>query len=51
MWLAALVIGVILVAAAVTVGALGYRALPRRPAPLTRERLESDVKQLRERMT
>ena len=51
MWLAALVIGAILVAAAVTVGTLGYRSLPRRPAPLTRERLESDLERLRERMT
>jgi uncharacterized membrane protein YqjE len=51
MWLAAFVIGVILAVTAVTVGTRGYRRLPRRPAPLTRERLESDVKRLRERMT
>ena len=51
MWFAALVIGATLVAAAVTVGTLGYRSLPRRPAPLTRERLESDLERLRERMT
>ena len=51
MWIAALVIGVILAGAALTMGTLGYHSLPRRPAPLTRERLESDLKRLRERMT
>lgn len=50
MWLASLVIGGILVATAAVLAIAGWRALPRKPMAETRERIESDVKQLRERI-
>jgi protein-S-isoprenylcysteine O-methyltransferase Ste14 len=50
MWLAAVVIGGILLLVGALLGYLGYRAIPQRPMWETKERLESDVKQLRERI-
>jgi hypothetical protein len=49
-WLVALVIGAGLVAVAVGAGVYGWRAFPKRPLNGTRERLESDLKQFRERV-
>jgi hypothetical protein len=49
-WLAALVMGAGLLVTAGVLGYVGFRALPRRPLAETRERLESDVKRLRERI-
>lgn len=50
MWLAAVVVGGILLAVAATLGAIGWKAMPPRLLGQTRERLESDVKQLKERV-
>jgi membrane protein implicated in regulation of membrane protease activity len=50
MWLAALVVGGALLLVAAILAAVGWRALPRKPLAETRARLESDVKQLRERI-
>ncbi|HEY6463597.1 MAG TPA: phage holin family protein [Polyangiaceae bacterium] len=50
MWLAALVVGGGLLLVAAVLAAVGWRALPRKPLAETRARLESDVKQLRERI-
>lgn len=50
MWLAALVTGGILLVVGGVLGYLGYRAMPQRPMSETKERLETDVKQLRERI-
>ena len=50
MWLAALLIGAILMLLAGAMGLAGWRALPRKPLGETKERLESDLKQLKERI-
>lgn len=50
MWLASLILGGILLVVAGLLGFLGYKALPRKPLVETKERFESDVKQLRERI-
>jgi hypothetical protein len=50
MWLAALVVGGVLLLIGGILGLVGWRALPRKPLAETRARLESDVKQLRERI-
>jgi hypothetical protein len=49
-WLVALILGGILFVCAAAAGLYGWRALPKRPMNGTRERLESDLKQLRERI-
>jgi hypothetical protein len=49
-WLAALVVGAILLAVSGALAFSGYKALPRRPLNDTKERLESDLKQLKERI-
>jgi len=49
-WLASLIIGGILLALAAALVLGGYRALPRRPLEETRERVEADLKQLKERV-
>jgi hypothetical protein len=49
-WLAALLIGVILLAMAGAVGYGGYKAMPRKPLGETRERLGANLKQLKERI-
>jgi hypothetical protein len=49
-WLAALIIGAILLAGAGAAALLGWKAVPKRPMGSTRERLQTDVKQLRERI-
>jgi hypothetical protein len=49
-WLAALLVGVILLATSAAIGYGGYRAMPRKPLGETRERLEADLKQLKERI-
>jgi hypothetical protein len=50
-WLVALVAGAVLLAVAIVLGVLGMRKLPTRPMHETQERLASDVKELRERIT
>ena len=50
-WLVALVAGAVLVAAAIALGVLGLRWFPTRPMNETKERIASDVRQLRERIT
>lgn len=50
LWLAALVLGAILLLCAGAAAFLGWRAIPKRPMSGTRERLESNVKQLKERI-
>jgi hypothetical protein len=49
-WLAALLIGAILTLLAGAAGLGGWKALPRKPLGETKERLESDLKQLKERI-
>lgn len=49
-WLAALIIGGILVVLAGVMALGGYKALPRRPLEQTKERIETDLKQLKERV-
>ncbi|HTQ45152.1 MAG TPA: phage holin family protein [Polyangiaceae bacterium] len=50
-WLAALVIGGILLALAALLALGGYKALPRRPLlGETKERMQTDLKQLKERV-
>jgi uncharacterized membrane protein YqjE len=49
-WLAALLIGVVLALLAGAAGLAGWKALPRKPLGETKERLESDLKQLKERI-
>jgi hypothetical protein len=50
-WVAALVIGGILLALAALLGLGGYKALPRRPLlGETKERVQTDLKQLKERV-
>jgi Na+/proline symporter len=50
LWLAALVLGAILLALAVVLGLAGWRAMPKHPLSGTRERLETDLKDLKERV-
>lgn len=49
-WLAALIIGGILVVMAGVLALGGYKALPKRPLEQTKERIETDLKQLKERV-
>jgi hypothetical protein len=49
-WLGAVVAGAILLAIAVTLGLIAWRAIPLRPFDETRGRLRADVAQLRERI-
>jgi hypothetical protein len=49
-WLTSLIIGVILLASAGGLAFAGYKALPTKPLAETKERLESDLKQLKERI-
>jgi hypothetical protein len=49
-WLVALVLGLILAVLAGVIGLGGWKALPRKLLGETRERIESDFKQLRERI-
>lgn len=49
-WLAALIIGGILLVLAGTLAYGGFQALPKRPLEETKERIESDLKQLKERV-
>jgi uncharacterized membrane protein YqjE len=49
-WLAACLMGGILLLLSLTAGILGWRALPKRPLGATRARLESGYKQLKERL-
>jgi hypothetical protein len=48
--LAALIVGGILVVAGALCGALGYRALPRKPLPKTAERLKIDLTMAKEQL-
>lgn len=48
-WLAALIIGGIVLLVAGALGYAGWKAIPRRPLAETKERVETDLKQLRER--
>jgi hypothetical protein len=50
LWLSALVLGGILVVLALVLGLAGWRAIPKRPLLGTRERLETDLKDLKERV-
>jgi hypothetical protein len=49
-WLAAVILGAILLAVCGALAFAGYKALPRSPFGGTKERLESDLKKLRERI-
>ncbi len=49
-WLAALILGGILVVLAGILAFGGFKALPRKPLEETKERLETDLKQLKERV-
>jgi hypothetical protein len=49
-WLVALVVGLILAGLSGVIGLGGWKALPRRLLGETRERIESDFKQLKERI-
>jgi hypothetical protein len=49
-WLAALIIGGILLFMSVAMGFAGWVSLPKKPLAETRERIESDLKQLKERV-
>jgi hypothetical protein len=50
LWLAALILGGILAALAALLGLAGWKAMPKKPLSGTRERLETDIKDLRERI-
>ncbi|HXX68495.1 MAG TPA: phage holin family protein [Polyangiaceae bacterium] len=50
MWLAALILGVIVLVCGAAAALLGWRALPKRLMNETRDRLELHVKQLKERI-
>jgi hypothetical protein len=50
MVVAALVIGGILIVLAAALGLIGYRGIPRKPMVGTKERIEADLKQLKERV-
>jgi len=50
MWLAALIIGVILLVGAGGLAMVGLRALPKRPLEDTKDRIVADLKQFRERI-
>jgi hypothetical protein len=49
-WLAALIIAAILLCLSGTMALFGWTLLPKKPMNQTRERLESDLRQLRERV-
>jgi uncharacterized membrane protein len=49
-WLSALIAGLILVALAAGAGLLGYSLIPKKPMEKTKERLETDVHMLKERV-
>src|SRR5262249_13042181 len=49
-WLVALVLGAILVVLAAAIGLGGWKSIPRKLLGETRERIESDLKQLKERI-
>ena len=49
-WLAACLMGGILLLLSLTAGILGWKALPKRPLGATRSRLESGYKELKERL-
>jgi hypothetical protein len=49
-WLAALILGIFLLASAGAAGLFGWRALPRRLLRETRDRFEADVKGIKERI-
>jgi uncharacterized membrane protein YqjE len=49
-WLAALILGGILVVLAGILAYGGFKLLPRRPLEQTKERIETDLKQLKERV-
>jgi hypothetical protein len=49
-WVAAVGIGGGLLVLGLATALLGWRALPKRPMGETKDRLESDLKQLRERV-
>jgi putative superfamily III holin-X len=49
-WLAALVVAGILLCVAGGLGYAGFKMLPTKPMAQTKERIESDVKQLKERL-
>lgn len=49
-WLAACVMGSTLLLLSLTAGIVGWKALPKRPLGATRSRLESDYKELKERL-
>jgi hypothetical protein len=49
-WLAALILGVVLLVTAVAIGFAGYKAMPRKPLGATKDRIQSDLKQLKERI-
>jgi uncharacterized membrane protein YqjE len=49
-WLSALIAGLILVMMAAGAGLLGYSSLPKKPMEQTKERLETDVHMLKERV-
>ncbi|HEX8795668.1 MAG TPA: phage holin family protein [Polyangiaceae bacterium] len=49
-WLAALILGGILLVVAGVLALGGFKALPRRPLEQTKERIETDLKQLKERV-
>jgi hypothetical protein len=49
-WLAALIIGGILLCMSAAMGFAGWVALPKKPLVETRERIESDLRQLKERV-
>jgi hypothetical protein len=50
-WLVALVIGALLLVLAGSTALAAYRAMPRKPLEEARERIESDMRVLKERMT
>jgi uncharacterized membrane protein YqjE len=49
-WLAALIIGGILLVLAAALALGGYKTLPKQPLEETKDRIETDLKQLRERV-
>jgi hypothetical protein len=49
-WLAAVVLGGILLCVAAPLGFAGWKTLPKKPLGQTKERLEDDLKQLKERI-
>ena len=49
-WLAALIVGVALLAIAGICGAVGFKSLPKKPMPRTQERLKKDIAVTREQL-